>query len=170
MKKLLFVIGILLLTACSNQGVSDEGDALKIAVIGEKPEMKKELHTYEQVKLEEFNTLDLSMTSEFDAVLVTPSMFGAASDDQYVEVYKNSNVPIIFFDSPKRHFPFVNDQITYETAHWESLNNGSHTTIYLNTSVADTDEIKEDAWYFYLENEKSLNKLYEEVLRKVREL
>ena len=56
--------------------------------------------------------------------------------------------------------------MTYETAHWESLKNGSHTTIYLSNIDAD----REDAWYFYLKGEKELDVLYKEIFEKVETL
>lgn len=169
-KAILIIISLLLLVSCSNQNVNYEGAPLKIAVIGDVPEMNNEKITFETITLEEFSEKDWLATSGFDAVMVTPSMFEEASDDRFVEVYNNSKLPIIFFDSPKRHFPFVNDSITYKTAHWESLNNGSHTTIYLNDHIADSGESKQDAWYFYLEDEKMINKLYEEVFQKIEKL
>lgn len=90
-------------------------------------------------------------------------MFEKASDDRFVEVYDNSKIPIIFFDSAKRHFPFTREGTTFETAHWESLNNGFHTTIFLS----DIEANREVAWYFYLKDEKELNILYKDIFQKI---
>ena len=54
----------------------------------------------------------------------------------------------------------------YETARWEFLNNGSHTTIYLS----DIDANREDVWYFYLKDEKELDSLYKEIFQMVETL
>lgn len=164
------IISLLVLVACSDQNVKYEGAPLKIAVIGDVPEINNEKITFETITLVEFSEKEWDEESGFDAVMVTPSMFEEASDDRFVEVYNNSMLPFIFFDSPKRHLPFVNDNITYKTAQWESLNNGSHTTIYLNGHVAESVESKQDAWYFYSKDEKMIKKLYEEVLRKIEKL
>lgn len=164
------IISLLLLASCSNQDANYQGASLNIAVIGDIPEMNNEKITFKKLTLEEFNEKYLEAASGLDAVMITPAMFQKASEDRFIEVYNNSKLPIIFFDSPKRHLPFVNDSITYNAAQWESLNNGSHTTVYINNHLADSDENKEDAWYFYLKDEKKINKLYEEVFKKIEEL
>lgn len=170
LKKFLLIISLLLLVSCSNQDVNYEGAPLNIAVIGDVPEMNNEKIKFKTITLEEFNEKDLEATSVLDAVMITPSMFEKASEDSFIEVYNNSKLPIIFLDSSKRHIPFVNEDITYQTAPSKSLNNDSHTTIYLNSYLADSEESKEDVWYFYLKDAKKINKLYEEVFKKIEEL
>lgn len=170
MKKFILIISLLLLASCSNQDANYEGAPLNIAVIGDVPEMNNEKITFKTITLEEFNEKHLEAASELDAVMITPGMFEKASEDRFIEVYINSKLPIIFFDSPKRHIPFVNENLTYKTAPSKSLDNGSHTTIYLNSYLADVEENKQDAWYFYLKDEKTLDELYEDVFRKIEEL
>ncbi|MGE7908243.1 amino acid oxidase [Lysinibacillus xylanilyticus] len=166
MKKILLILSLLFLVACSNDEAKYDGAPLKIAVVGEIPKLKNEKIHFEPISLNEFSEDTLHITSNFDAVMITPMMFEEASEDRFVKVYNNSKIPIIFFDSTKRHFPFTREGLTYETAHWESLNNGSHTTIYLS----DVDANKEDAWYFYLKDEKELDTLYKEIFQKIETL
>ncbi len=163
MKKILFIVSLLLLVACSNDEVKYGGAPLKIAVIGDTPELINEKIHFEPISLDEFSEDTLHISTNFDAVMITPVMFEEASDDRFIKVYKNSKMPIIFFDSTKRHFPFTRDRLTYETARWEELNNGSHTTIYLS----DNDENREEAWYFYLKDEKEIDILYKEIFQKI---
>ncbi|MGG0645049.1 amino acid oxidase [Sporosarcina gallistercoris] len=171
MKKVIMIIGLLLLVSCSTQQeVNYDGASLKIAVIGDIPELNNEKITFEAITLDEFSEKNMESTSTWNAVMITPSIFEKASDDFYIEMYNNSNLPIIFFDSPKRHLPFVNEDVTYQTAHWKSMDNGSHTTIYHHSYLADSEENKEDAWYFYLKDEKNINKLYQEVFKKIEDL
>lgn len=162
MKKILLIVGLLLLGACSNNEVKYDGTPLKIAVVGDIPELNNEKIHFEPITLDEFS----EGTLNFDAVMITPMMFEEASDDRFTQVYDNSKIPIIFLDSTKRHFPFTREGITYETAHWESLNNGSHTTIYLPNNNAN----REDTWYFYLKDEKELDILYKEIFQKIETL
>ncbi|MEL5989514.1 amino acid oxidase [Kurthia gibsonii] len=166
MRKILLIISLLLLVACSNDEVKYDGVPLKIAVIGDIPELNNEKIQFEQILLDEFSEDTLRISTNFDAVMITPVMFEEASDDRFIKVYDNSKMPIIFFDSTKRHFPFTREGTTFKTAHWESLNNGSHTTIYLS----DIDANREDAWYFYLKDEKELDILYKEIFQKVETL
>ncbi|MCY9548651.1 amino acid oxidase [Lysinibacillus xylanilyticus] len=166
MKKILLILSLLFLVACSNDEAKYDGAPLKIAVVGDIPKLNNEKIHFEPISLNEFSEDTLHISTNFDAVMITPVMFGEASEDRFVKVYNNSKIPIIFFDSTKRHFPFTRDGLTYETAHWESLNNGSHTTIYLS----DVDANKEDAWYFYLKDEKELDTLYKEIFQKIETL
>ncbi|MEY9977676.1 amino acid oxidase [Lysinibacillus sp. RC79] len=166
MKKILLIVSLLLLVACSNDEVKYDGAPLKIAIVGDIPELNNEKIHFEPISLDEFSEDTLHISTNFDAVMITPVMFEEASDDRFVNVYNNSKMPIIFFDSTKRHFPFTREGATYETAHWESLNNGSNTTIYLS----DNDANSEDAWYFYLKGEKELDILYKEIFQKIETL
>lgn len=169
LKKLLLIMAVLMLTACSNEERIVEGLPLKIALIGEAPEIDDDKITFKHIDLETFSEGDFDETGKFDAVMVTPTMFEEASNDRFIEAYKNSPVPIIFFDSPKRHFPFVNDGVTYESAHWEALKDGSHTTIYINQAIPGSSDSMENTWYFELKKGGKLDSLYREVFRKVQE-
>lgn len=166
MKKIILILSVLLLVACSHDEVVYDGASLKIAVVGSIPEFNNEKIHFESISLDEFNEDTLRMSTNFDAVMITPVMFEEASGDKYVDLYNHSEMPIIFFDSPKRHYPFTRGGATYETAHWESLNNGSHTTIYLYN----IDGLREDVWYFYLKNEKEFDLLYKEIFQRVEML
>ncbi|MFJ6267813.1 amino acid oxidase [Lysinibacillus xylanilyticus] len=163
---MLLILSLLFLVACSNDEVKYDGAPLKIAVVGDIPKLNNEKIHFEPISLNEFSEDTLHISTNFDAVIITLVMFDEASEDRFVKVYNNSNIPIIFFDSTKRHFPFTREGLTYETAHWESLNNGSHTTIYLS----DVDANREDAWYFYLKDEKELDTLYKEIFQKIETL
>ena len=160
------ILFLLTLSACSNDEVKYDGEPLKIAVIGDIPELNNEKIHFEPISLDEFGEDTAHISTNFDAVMITPVMFEEASNDKFVEVYNNSKIPIIFFDSPKRHFPFTRAGATYETAHWESLNDGSHTTIYLSDIGAN----REEAWYFQLKDEKELDVFYKAIFEKVEML
>ena len=157
---------LLTLSACSNNEVKYDGEQLKIAVIGDIPELNNKKIHFESISLDEFGEDATQISTNFDAVMITPVVFEEASNDRFVEVYNGSKIPIIFFDSEKRNLPFTNGGLTYQTAQWESLENGSHTTIYLS----DIDADREDVWYFYLKDEKELDVLYKEIFEKVETL
>lgn len=166
MRKVILFLAVLFLTACDNNEIQYDGKLLKIAVIGEIPELENEKIQLEGLFLNQFREDTLNIAQNYDAIMVTPDSFEAASDDIYVDSYQNAEMPIIFFNSSKRHYPFVNGGLTYETSHFDLLDNGSHTTIYLNN----INEDKNDAWFFYLDNQKNLNELYKEVFQKVEAL
>lgn len=166
MKKIMLLFCVLFLVACSNEELSYDGRILKIAVVGEIPKIENKKVHFEQLSLETFRKNTTNVAETYDAVMITPSKFEDASNDTYVETYQNSEMPIILFDSDKAHYPFTNGGLTYGTAHFDSLNNGSHTTVYLNK----LNENRNDTWYFYLEDEKEINKLYTEVFQKIESL
>lgn len=166
LRTVILLLVVICLAACDNNEVRYDGKLLNIAVIGESPELENEKIHFEQLSLEQFRGDTSNVAEKFDAIMVTPESFEAASDDTYIESYQASEMPIIFFNSNKRHLPFVRGGLTFETADFDALDNGSHTTMYLyNLS-----ENKEDAWFFYLDNQKDLNELYTEVFQKVEAL
>jgi len=165
-KKFLFILSLLVLVACSNDEAKYDGAPLKMAVVGTIPELNNEKIHFETISLDEFSEDTLHISTNFDAVMITPVMFEEASADKLVKAYENAKIPIVFFDSPKRHFPFTREGTTFETAHWESLHNGSHTTIYLY----DHDANREDVWYFYMKDGKGLDILYKEIFQTIETL
>ncbi|WP_231630223.1 hypothetical protein [Lysinibacillus sp. ZYM-1] len=96
LKKILFTLSLLLLFACSNDDVKYDGVPLKIAVAGDIPEINNEKIHFESISLDEFREDALHISTNFDAVMITPVMFEEASEDRLVKVYNNSKMPIIF--------------------------------------------------------------------------
>ncbi len=166
MRKVILILAVLFLVACDNNEIQYDGKLLNIAVIGEIPELENDKIHFKQLSLEQFNEDTFNVAKKFDAIMVTPELFEPASDDTYVNSYQTSEMPVIFFNSNKRHLPFVRDGLTYETADFDALDNGSHTTIYLYNM----NEEKDDAWFFYLDNQKNINELYTEMFQKVEAL
>lgn len=160
------IMGLFILSACSNENVHYEGASLRIAVIGDIPDIHSEKVYFNQVTLETLRDDSKKMSKQFDGVLITPSMFEEASNDSLIAVYQDLEIPIVFFDSEKRHLPFLNDGITYETADSAALENGAHTTVYM----PHLNQNSEDVWYFYLNNDKNVNSLYKEIFEKVAAL
>lgn len=166
MKKIiLFLSVVAVLAACSNSEVKYDGAPLNIAVIGETPEFKNNSISVESLSLDKLSKDIARIEADFDAVLLAPDVFEGASDDKFVNVYRSSDIPIVFFDSSKKHDPFITEGLTYETAH-DSLTNGSHTTIYLHDDHVN----KDDAWYFYLDDKKNIDQLYTDLFKKIEEL
>lgn len=141
----------------------DSEEYLEIAVVGEVPAINKaQIHLTAVVSIEEAR----DNAELFDAIMITPDVFDIASEDEYIEVYKNSGVPIIFFDSEKRHFPFVTEDMSYETAEWEAFDNKSHTTMFLY----DAEKNIEDVWYFYLKDVSEHDQLFTDIARTISSL
>ena len=165
MKRIIWLFILLVIAGCSNMEVEYEGAPLHIAVLGDALEASNENIHFEEISIDEF-TEDVFDPSTFDAVMITPSMFNEASDDRFVDLYRSSTIPVVFFDSEKRHITFTNDGLIYETGDEDLLNNGSHTTIYLYNKSSN----HEDAWYFYLEDENEMDVLYKNIFEQIANL
>ncbi|MFJ7746902.1 amino acid oxidase [Peribacillus sp. NPDC097295] len=165
MKRIVILVSLVLLAACSNSEVKYDGAPLKIAVIGETPSFQNKNIRVEPLSLDKFIEESTLISANYDAVMLSKDVFEAASDDKFVDVYTSSEIPIVFLNSSKRHYPFVNEDITYETAP-DSLTDGSHTTVYLHDDHAN----KDDAWFFHLDDKKNENELYTKLFKKIEEL
>ena len=175
MKRLLLFgilgISLLMLSACSNQEGKYQGAELDIGVVGE----LSNDHLDKMIDVGNHNLMLTTMSTmqevednwhSFDAIMIMPDAFEEASNDKYISLYEAMEIPVVFFDSEKRHYPFVNEGMTYSSAHWDALVNGSHSTIYLRNS----EDNHEDAWYFYLNEENELDKLLKELFEKIDSL
>ncbi|WP_010289877.1 hypothetical protein [Kurthia massiliensis] len=163
---ILCMTALFIISACSNENVGYEGSSLKVAVIGDVPDIHSEKLDFNQVTLETLKADAKKISKQFDGILITPSMFEKASNDSLIAVYQNLEIPIVFFNSEKRHVPFLNGGITYETADGATLQNGAHTTVYM----PHLNENSEDVWYFYLKDDKNIDSLYKEIFEKVATL
>lgn len=175
-----FILFVLLfyMTGCENNQkliIPYEGQKLHIAIIGEIPEIQNKYITFEAISLDDLNKEVKYLSNEFDAIMITPNMFVDASQDKYSEAYYNVELPIVFWNSSKAHYPFVKNKINYLNENEVSLNhsnvphsmdNQSHSTLFLY----DIETSREDAWFFNLDNNNDLKKIYTEVFNKIEEL
>ncbi|WP_040225468.1 hypothetical protein [Bhargavaea cecembensis] len=174
MKKgyLLVLLLVLSLAACSPghpEKAEYDGKPLKIAFAGEKPEYTNERVTFEEIPLDGIADKADDLSADYDALFVMPDVLEELSTDEYTSFFRSLSIPSAFVDADKGHLPFITEGVSYQTGF--DLDNGSHSTVYLNT---DGPENREDAWYFYLEDEnghdKSLEEVYTEILQRVEEL
>lgn len=171
MKK--YIISFVLLLYLAGCG---KNQPLHIAVIGETPDIQNESITFEPITMDAFNNKAATISDEFDAVLVTPDMFVAASQDLYSEAYYKTELPIVFWNSSKAHYPFVNTKINYLNETDVSLNNSTnphsfeiepqHSVIFL----ADSEMKQEMVWYFNLDEANDSKGLYTEIFHKINEV
>ena len=145
--------------------VKYDGAPLEIGVVGDIPEIKNEKIHLETLSFEALSDNSKKVSENFNAIMITPKAFEEASNDKFINVYEGLDIPIVFFDSAKTHKPFVHQGLTYDSA-YEYLKNGSHTTVYRYDAKIN----KEDAWYFYLENQKEVDALYTEIFKKIEQL
>ncbi|WP_283152698.1 hypothetical protein [Guptibacillus hwajinpoensis] len=118
-KKLLLTILTLmlfLLSSCQTNNVKEEpydGVPLKIAVVGEQPNVREGQINFNELSLSELRNSNLR---KYDAVFIMEDHLSDASNSKYVEVYKNKNVPFFFVGSQANTIPFqdLENPVSYE--------------------------------------------------------
>ncbi|WP_283153688.1 hypothetical protein [Guptibacillus hwajinpoensis] len=117
-KLLLTVLTLMLflLSACQTNNVKEapyEGVPLKIAVVGEQPNVREEQINFNELSLSELHN---SNSRKYDAVFIMEDHLSDASNSKYVEMYKNKKVPFFFVGSLANTIPFqeLENPVSYE--------------------------------------------------------
>ncbi|MDI3235108.1 hypothetical protein QK289_08835 [Exiguobacterium antarcticum] len=168
MKKLL--LGLLIAaTALAGCGVdastqvkdtSYDGTYLKIAVIGEQPNLQEKNVKFSTLSFEDLEDTN-RISSKFDAVFIAKNNLKQADEEKYVKVYRKLDVPTFFLETTKGFLPFVSEDLTYATA---SELEHSYASGYLQE--------KKDSyryWEYGLNNDQKNNKNVKDVYSRIFE-
>ncbi|GAA0501862.1 hypothetical protein GCM10008986_31750 [Salinibacillus aidingensis] len=104
--KIVMIGTLVFLGACQSNEVAEEpyeGIPLKIAVVGETPEVREEQIIFKTLSLEE---LYRSHPDKYDAVFIREEHFSDASHQKYVEMFKKKRAPSFFIASKANTIPF----------------------------------------------------------------
>ena len=110
---------ILVLSACTIGPDFElyEGKPLRIAVVGEPPEVKEEQVKFTKISFVKMTNKELD---SFDAVFITEENLFEADEDQYADVYLDSTIPF-FFIGTDNYIPFVEKDMKYDkTMNWSA--------------------------------------------------
>ena len=94
---------------------SYDGSYLKIAVIGEQPDLQEKNVKFMTLSFKELEDTN-RISSNFDAVFITKDNLKQADEEKYVKVYRKLDVPIFFLETTKGFLPFVFEDLTYDNA------------------------------------------------------
>lgn len=167
-KNYLFLyIFIVVLSACTESPDYElyEGDSLRIAVVGEVPEVKEAQVTFNEVSFEQLSSDEIK---SYDAIFMTEENLPQASESKYANIYLDSPIPI-FFLSANNHIPFTEEEVIYdESWHWTPGNDYA-----VGVLKSDKDQqIK--SWGFGLYNdektEEHIKELYSRIFATIDEL
>lgn len=162
-------IFLLLVTACNPKPEFElyEGKPLRIAVVGEPPEVEEEQIEFDQVTFEELTSETLS---SYHAVIITEDRLVEASESQYADLYVQSPIPF-FFISAHSPIPFTVKGVEYDSS-WEWTPGRSYAVGFL-TIHEEGDEVSR-SWGFGLynseKNEEHIKALYASIFRTIEEL
>jgi hypothetical protein len=155
------------LTACTSRPNFElyEGHSLRIAVVGEPPEVKEEQVIFTEVSFDEMTSEELK---SYDAVFIREDNLSEASESQYADVYLNSTIPF-FFIGTDNYVPFTEKDLEYEkTSNWTA---GTSYAVGVLTSQED-DTLKK--WEYGLYNDEKtdehIKEMYSRIFKTIDEL
>ena len=137
-KKYLFFILLLLtvaLTACTSSPdfKQYEGNSLRIAVVGQPPEVKEDQVRFTEIS---FGEMTREKLKSYDAVFVSEKNLSEAAKSQYADLYLNSTIPF-FFIGTKNYVPFTEKDLEYDKT-WDWTVGNSYAVGVLTSQEDDT--------------------------------
>ncbi|MCM3711280.1 hypothetical protein [Sporosarcina luteola] len=171
MRCLLFTLIFLLLTlsACNSKPEFKlyEGKPLRIAVVGEPPEVEEEQIRFDKVS---FDELTSETIDSYNAVIITEENLVEASESQYADVYLQSTIPF-FFISANSPIPFTVEDVEYDTS-WDWTVGKSYAVGVLTIQEEDEEVVKN--WGYGLYNsektDEHIKALYSRIFITIEEL
>ncbi len=108
------ILLVLTLTACTPSPDFElyEGNSLRIAVVGEPPEVKEEQVQFTEISLDTMKNKELN---SYDAVMIMEDNLIEAADSQYADIYVDSAIPF-FFIGTYLYAPFTEKDLEYDQA------------------------------------------------------
>ena len=163
----ILILLVLTLSACKPNPVFElyEGDSLRIAIVGELPEVKEEQVRFIKISFDELinNKLD-----SFDAVIITENQLTDAAGNQYAEVYLTSPIPF-FFIGTGHYAPFTDEDLDYDQSMNWTEGNGYAVGIL---NLQDSDELKKWEYGLYndVKNDENVKDVYSRIFKTISEL
>lgn len=160
-----FVVLLLLLLALSGCTQSThfklyEGKPLRIAVVGEPPEVKEEQVTFSKISFDKLTGEELG---SYDAVFITEENLLQASKSNYANTYLDSTIPF-FFISANSHIPFTIKETEFnESWNWSAGNN------YAVGVLMSYEDKSLKSWGFGLYNDRKTDESIKEVFSSIFE-
>lgn len=162
-----FLILICALSACIQSPDSElyEGKSLRIAVVGEPPQVKEEQVTFSKVILDKLSDKEIG---SYDAVFITEENLPQASESKYANTYLDSIIPF-FFITANSHIPFTEKETEFnESWNWTAGNN------YAVGVLTTNEDIPLKSWGFGLYNDKktdeNIKKVYSSIFETIEGL
>lgn len=154
------------LSACTSTKLEVyEGRSLKIAVIGEPPQVREERITFKKISFDDLNEDNLE---GYDAVIVTQENLNQAAESQYAEIYSNPPIPF-FFISTTNHIPFIIKEIEYDDS-WDWSPGNNYAVGVLKSNEEDTLTHWGYGLYNDIKNDEHIKEVYSRIFKTVAEL
>jgi len=131
---ILFILTVAL-TACTSRPEFElyEGNTLRIAVVGEPPEVKEDQVRFTEISFDEMTREELN---SYDAVFIRENHLFEAAEYKYADVYLDSDVPF-FFIGTYNYIPFTEKDLAYNHS-WDWTAGNSYAVGVLTSQGDDT--------------------------------
>lgn len=160
---IILLILIFALTACTQSPDFEfyEGNPLKIAVVGEPPEVNEEQVIFTEVSFDKMASEELR---SYDAVFIRENNLSVAAESQFADVYLNSTIPF-FFIGTDNYIPFIEKDLEYnKNSKWTA---GTSYTVGVLLSQSKN-------WEYGLYNDKKtdehIKEMYSRIFKTIDEL
>lgn|SRR5690606_14720415 len=161
----ILIILTVALTACTSSPNFElyEGNSLRIAVVGESPEIKEEQVRFTEISFDEMTSEELK---SYDAVFIREDNLSEAAESQYADVYLNSTIPF-FFIGTDNFVPFTEKDLQYDkTSNWT----GSYATGVLKSQEDDRLQKWEYGLYNDEKTDEHIKEMYSRIFKTIDEL
>jgi hypothetical protein len=169
-KKYLYFISLFLivaLTGCTSSPDFElyEGKSIRIAVVGEPPEVQEE-----QVRFTEISFVEMTgeKLKSYDAVFIMDNNLFEAAENQYADVYLDSSIPF-FFMGTDNYVPFTEKDLEYNKS-WNWSAGSSYAVGVLPSQEDNTLKYWEYGLYNDEKTDEHIKDVYSRIFKTIDEL
>ncbi|QBP39864.1 hypothetical protein [Paenisporosarcina antarctica] len=168
MKYFHFILLVLTLSACTPSPDFEmyEGKSLRIAVVGEPPEVKEEQVHFKEISFDEMTSEELK---SYDAVFIMRENLPQAAESYYADIYLNSPNPFFFIQSTKSYNSFIDKEQEYADALDISQYGGYYATGFLASLKDENHKFWRYGLYNDIENNENIKDVYSRIFNTIEQ-
>ena len=144
---------------------------MRIGIVGKTPEVEEKNIMFSELTFEQLENDLFSINTHHDALFIMPEKLSEVDAEQYVEIYKQLNIPTFFIGTTKAHIPFI-----FEEAIYSKVSDVSPKT-YAARYLYDKNSNVGQHWRFYKENDgeekitdKEIKIIYSEIFSTINSI
>lgn len=142
-----------------------QGRSLKIAVVGDAPEVIEEHVEFVEIPINEMNSEELNA---YDAVFIRENNLLEASESKYTDIYLHSSIPFFFIEA-SNPIPFTVKDVEYDET-WEWTAGTGYAVGVLVSQEEDTERHWRYGLYNDEKTEEHLKRMYSLIFNTISEL
>jgi len=143
-----------------------EGKSLRIAVVGESPEVKEKQVNFKEISFDEMTSEELK---SYDAIFIMRENLNKAAESYYADVYLNSTIPFFFIQSTKSYHPFIDKEQEYADARDFSQYNDYYATGFLASLKDENHKFWRYGLYNDIDNNENIKEVYSRIFNTIEQ-